>query len=212
VDALDVIDEIPPGAGAVGLYSSDEFMPAAREFDRALIAATGPRVALLLCADHAHANLNARHAAAYFAKLGARATPLQLAHHPARASSIEPFDLLYIPGGSPADLLSCVKGSAFWDDMLARWRAGAGLAGSSAGAMALSIHCMVPRPGDSWPTIWGDGLGPLQRVSLAVHATSRPREWLDSMAATSPVPMLALDDASGVLLQPGQAPRVFERA
>lgn len=207
---LEAIDQIPARAGAIGLFSSDEFLPGALEFDRALLAATGPEVAVLFCADHRNGDLNARHAARHFAKLGARPTPFPVQHHPARADKPLPsFDLLYLPGGSPAELLECLRGTNVWRDVEKRWRAGMGLAGSSAGAMALSSHCMVPRPGDDKPTTWGTGLGPLQGVGLAVHATSRSERWLTDIAAGAPVPVLAIDDATGVLLCAGMLPQVI---
>lgn len=204
---LAVIDALPDGAGAIGLFSSDEFMPGAIPFDRALLEATGPNIAVLFCADHRNAELNARHAAAHFGALGARAWPLPIEHNPARLTGGLPeFDLLYMPGGSPADLLSCLHGSDAWEQILARWRDGAGLAGSSAGAMALCAHCMIPRPGDVRPTTWGSGLGPIQHVGLAVHASSRPDGWMRGMAEKGVVPLLAIEDSTGVLLRPGQAP------
>ncbi len=206
---LSTIDQIPDGAGAIGLFSSDEFAPGAREFDLALLEATGPEVVALFCADHGNRALNARLGARHFSGLGARLTPLPVDHHPARVKEIPPFDLLYIPGGSPTEILGCVRGSALWDDILERWRAGAGIAGSSAGAMSLSEHCMVPRPGDGRPTEWGKGLGPLREIGLAVHASSRPTTWLQQMADVAPVPLLAIDDSTGVLLRNGATPVVI---
>ncbi|MGH2785855.1 MAG: hypothetical protein ACRDJ1_11380, partial [Actinomycetota bacterium] len=59
--ALDaVVDPIPAGHGVVGLLSSDEFLAVAEPFDRALLAATGPRVGLVLAADPRGAPHSAR--------------------------------------------------------------------------------------------------------------------------------------------------------
>jgi hypothetical protein len=206
----DVFAELPRGCGAVGLLSSDEFTPAARAFDETLLAAVrGARVGVVLCADHSHAATNLRHARAHFGDAyevfdavgphEAGAPP----HAPARE-----FDVLYMAGGSPEDLLECLRGSAFWDAVLREWRAGAALAGSSAGAMALCEHSLVPRPGDDKPTRWDRGLGPLSGVALAVHASSRPDVWLESVARAAPVPVVALDDATGVVLRVGKTPAV----
>jgi hypothetical protein len=83
------------------------------------------------------------------------------------------------------------------------------LAGSSAGAMALSRHCLLPEPGSDLPTSWGRGLGPLSSFALAVHASTRPNEWLRGIGDEAPVPLLALDDDVGMLIEPGGTPRLF---
>lgn len=82
------------------------------------------------------------------------------------------------------------------------------LAGSSAGAMALCRHSLVPVPGDRRPTRWETGLGPIERVALAVHARSAPKDWLRHVEETAPVPVVALDEAVGVVLRPGAEPIV----
>ncbi|MGH2725649.1 MAG: hypothetical protein ACRDKS_01605, partial [Actinomycetota bacterium] len=68
--------------------------------------------------------------------------------------------------------------------------------------MALCAHALEPRPGDRMPTRWSAGLGPIERVALAVHAKNRPKEWLASIAAGAPVPVIALDDGVGMVLRP----------
>ena len=50
-DLRGVFDAIPAGYGTIGLLSSDEFLPVAEPFDRALLAVTGKRVALVFAAD-----------------------------------------------------------------------------------------------------------------------------------------------------------------
>ena len=208
-DLAHVFDEIPTGHGAIGLLSSDEFLPAASAFDRALLAATGPRVALLLCADPRAAPHSAALAIPYYRELGADPLVVEVLHRDqATAQALPDYDVLFIGGGSPATLLPCLKGTTLWDEALRRWRSGAAIAGSSAGAMALCRRCLVPRPGDRVPTVWSEGLGPLERVALAVHASSRPPEWLRAVARDAPAHLLALDDATGVVLQAGRPPRV----
>ncbi|MFA5891856.1 MAG: Type 1 glutamine amidotransferase-like domain-containing protein [Actinomycetota bacterium] len=203
----DLVDRIPHGAGAIGLLSSDEYTPDVLEFDRALLArarggARPKNIALILCADHRAASLNARNAATYFQALGARAFPLEIEHGPrARATTpIPDFDVIYIGGGSPSQLLGCMRDSSVWETVLERWRAGAVLAGASAGAMALSMHCQVPRAGDRVPTQWTAGLGPISNIAFAVHATSRSRAWLQESAKTAPLPLLCIEDKTGVVL------------
>ena len=205
----DVFEPIPPGHGSVGLLSSDEFLPPAEPFDRALLAATGPRVALILAADPRAAPSSARLGLRYYRALGADPVVLGvLRREDARADALPPFDVLFLAGGDPGKLLACLRGTPLWDEALRRWRDGASLAGSSAGAMALCRHSLEPRPGDRQPTRWTAGLGPIRRAALAVHARNRREEWLAAVAAEAPVPVVALDDGVGVLLRAGAPPAV----
>lgn len=198
-----VIDAIPPDHGAVGLLSSDEFLPVAEPFDRAVLAATGPRVALVLAADPRGAPHSARLALAHYRKLGADPVVLDvLKRDEARADALPDYDVLFLAGGDPGKLLACLRETPLWEEALRRWRDGAALAGSSAGAMALCRHSLEPRPGDRMPTHWTEGLGPIERVALAVHAQNRPKEWLEAVAAGAPVPIVALDDGVGLVLRP----------
>lgn len=187
----------PSGHGPLGLLSSDEFLPGVEDFDRALLDLTGSNVAVILCADHRAAPQSARFAREHFDRLGARATVLDL------HSAAPPMDfhLCYIAGGSPSALLTCLHSLPATDEVLQRWREGAGLAGSSAGAMALSVYCLTPEAGATVPTKWSAGIGPIETAALAVHASSRSREWLHKVARAAPVPLLALDDKTGVILR-----------
>lgn len=204
-----VVDEIPDGHGVIGLLSGDEFLRSAEPFDRALLQATGPGVALLLCADPRAAPKSARLGLAHYRRLGAEPFVVDVLHREqARADAVPDCDVLFIAGGSPSALLACLRGTPFWQEVLRRWRSGAPIAGSSAGAMALCRSCCEPEEGAHVPTRWSEGLGPLERFALAVHATTRPREWLRRLATNAPVPLVALDDGVGLLLRPGRSPAV----
>lgn len=204
-----VVDPIPGGHGVVGLLSSDEFLPVAEPFDRALLAVTGPRVALILAADPRGAPHSARLGLAHYRRLGADPFVVDvLRREDATAEALPPFDVLFLAGGDPSKLLACLRGTPLWDEALSRWRDGASLAGSSAGAMALCRHSLEPRPGDRMPTHWTEGLGPVERVGLAVHARGRPGEWLAAVAGAAPVPVVALDDGVGIVLQASRPPVV----
>lgn len=210
MNLADALDPIPDGAGPIGLLSGDEFTPPVAAFDRALLDLTGSRVALLLCADHQAAHRSARIAIEHFATLEATTATLDLQDHGGRVTGRLPdYDVLYIGGGDPRQLLACMRGSKVWDEIVQRWRAGAALVGSSAGAMALATECLVAREGDDRPTVWTEGLGPLEGVGLAVHVTTRPESWRRHVVEISRLPVLAIDDATGVLLSSGNAPVVI---
>ena len=195
---------LPGGAGPLGLLSSDEFLPPVEEFDRRLLELTGARVGVIYCADHRARSQSERYARRHFEVLGARALTLDM-----HGDTLPDYDIAYIAGGSPKDLLEHLRESARWADVEARWRDGAGLAGSSAGAMVLCTHMLTPEPGARVPTTWTEGIGPIDAFAVAVHASSRPDEWLEQVARDAPVRVVALADHAGVIVRKGHAPLVF---
>jgi len=193
-----VADRFPNEAGPVALLSGDEFLPPVREFDRRLIELAGASIGIVYCADHRAQPQSERYARKHFTALNAE--PFTIDMH---ASKLPPFDVLYLAGGSPADLLDHLRHSELWPEVLRRWRAGGVLAGSSAGAMVLCTKTLTPTPGARAPTIWTDGVGPVDGIGIAAHATSRPAAWLDEVARAAPVPLLALGDRTGIILRHG---------
>jgi cyanophycinase len=85
------------------------------------------------------------------------------AQDPAMAALVAGAGLVYLSGGNPGFLAQTLRGTAVWDAIVAAWRAGAALAGCSAGAMALSASLPdVRRP---WrPATEGLGLVPMIEV------------------------------------------------
>lgn len=77
------------------------------------------------------------------ARLGVEAVPVVVrdradADDPALAALVAGAGLVYLSGGNPPHCASTLRGTLVWDAVLAAWRAGAALAGCSAGAMALT--------------------------------------------------------------------------
>lgn len=197
-------DELPAGAGPLGLLSSDEFLPPIDAFDRRLLELTGPRVGVIYCADHRAQSHSERYAHRHFDALGARAITLDM-----HDDTLSDYDIAYIAGGSPKDLLEHLRDSARWTDVLSNWRNGAGLAGSSAGAMNLCTHLLTPEPDARVPTKWTEGVGVIDAFAVAVHASSRSKEWLHGVAAKAPVSVVALADKAGLILRKTHAPEIF---
>ena len=207
--SLDVLlqqaaDALPAGAGPLGLLSSDEFLPPVDAFDRRLLELTGTRVGVIYCADHRAQLHSERYAQRHFEALGARAITLDM-----HGDVLPEYDIAYIAGGSPKELLEHLRASARWTEVLSRWREGTGLAGSSAGAMNLCTHLVTPEPGARVPTTWSEGVGVIDAFALAVHASSRSMEWLHSIAANAPVAVVALADNAGVILRKKHEPEIF---
>ena len=206
LDALlqQAADALPAGAGPLGLLSSDEFLPPVDAFDHRLLDLTGTRVGVIYCADHRAQPHSERYAHRHFDALGARALTLDM-----HGDALPDYDIAYIAGGSPKDLLEHLRGSARWRDVVAKWRQGTGLAGSSAGAMNLCSHLLTPEPGARVPTTWTGGVGVIDVFAVAVHASSRSKEWLDRIAADAPVPVIVLADKAGVILRHGSRHEIF---
>ncbi len=201
----DVVDALPMGSGAIGLLSGDEFTSAVSEFDRLLLSLTGPRVALLLCAQPDSATQSAELASRHYGSLGAQTALVDvMTREQAHAAALPEYDVLFLGGGDPARLVACLADTTLWHEALRRWERGGGLAGSSAGAMALCRACTVRGGSKDGPATWSSGLGPLERFAVAAHASSRPRAWLDQIATSAPVPVIALDDRTGIVLLPGR--------
>ena len=60
------------------------------------------------------------------------------ADEPANAALVAGAGLVYLSGGNPDHLVRTLRDTLVWTAILAAWRAGAALAGCSAGAMALA--------------------------------------------------------------------------
>src|SRR6266568_7275495 len=100
----DVAARLPGGAGPIGLLSSDEFLPPVLDFDRRLLELSGPRVGVIYCADHRAQPHSERYARKHFDALGARAFTLDM-----HDGDFPDFDIAYIAGGSPKDLLEHLR-------------------------------------------------------------------------------------------------------
>ncbi|MHB8512851.1 MAG: Type 1 glutamine amidotransferase-like domain-containing protein [Actinomycetota bacterium] len=195
---------LPKGSGPVGLLSSDEVLPVAIPFDRAMLdASRGARIGVIVAAQgHGGAAQSARMAMRHYESLKAKPFIIDIIDREEAETYVLPdCDIVFMTGGSPRRLLRCLRDTPFWSEAITRWKEGMTLAGSSAGAMALCEHCLVPTPGDYAPTQWTQGLGPLTNVGLAVHASSRDETWIKSIRDSADWPVVALDDATGVILQ-----------
>jgi cyanophycinase len=199
-----VADRLPATAGPVGLLSGDEFLRPVSDFDQRLLDLTGARVGVIYCADHRAQPKSERYATKHFERLGAHAFTLDM-----HGGKNDEFDLAYIAGGSPKDLLEHLRDNPRWSDVLTRWKEGRGLAGSSAGAMVLCARTLTPERGARVPTTWTTGAGPVDGICLAVHASSRSKEWLEQVKKTAPAPLIALGDRTGIILRHREPPETI---
>lgn len=168
-------------AGPVALAGSGEFLPVMEPVDRALLQGRPPRAAFLPTA----AALEGDERVAYWLDLGKRhysgmgiePVPVDVRHRsdaddPAFAALIQGAGLVYLSGGDPLHLTAVLEGTRVWAAITRAWRAGAALAGCSAGAMALSAGSPVlPGRSEAVTVTAGqpNGLGVVPGLAVMPH-------------------------------------------
>jgi cyanophycinase len=150
-------------------------------FDAELWEASGRAEVLVLptAAAYEHPTRAVETATKWFAGLGAEARGLMLlgrrdALDQEMARELRDARFVYLSGGSPMHLRSVLKDSPAWEALVAAWRAGAVVAGSSAGAMVLCDPMVDPRGGAL--TL---GLGLIDHLAVLPHYDT----WSEEKAA-----------------------------
>jgi cyanophycinase len=136
-------------AGPLALVGGDEFRPGNEAQDRLLLEAADGRPAYIVATaarDAPEAAVST--AQRWFSSLGASITELRVrtrteAQSEHTAQLALGAGLVYIAGGDPGWVVQVLRGSRVWHAISDAWRAGAALAGSSAGAMALCEWTLV---------------------------------------------------------------------
>jgi len=158
--------------GPVALVGSGEYLPVLADVERRLLAGRPPRYVQLAtaAAPEGPAVLARWHALGARAaeRLGVEQVVVPVADRDgalddANARLIEGAGLVYLSGGNPSFLAETLRDTPVWAAIVAAWRAGAALAGCSAGAMALSASLPdIRRP---WrPALPGLGVVPMVEV------------------------------------------------
>jgi cyanophycinase len=159
----------------IALVGSGEFLPQMAEVDRSLLNGRSPRVAILATAagEEGQASVNRWLALGeeHFMSLGVMPISVPIfdrdsANDPALAALIADVGLVYLSGGNPGYLANSLRGTLAWTAIVDAWRAGAALAGCSAGAMALSATAPTVRSGTMTPH---DGLSLVPHLSVMPH-------------------------------------------
>jgi cyanophycinase len=168
----------PPGP--LALVGSGEYTAAMNETDRALLNLLGPqpRVALVPAASGLEPGSPARWNAMgreHFAALGVAVAPLELigpddAKRPEIVAALAEADLVYFSGGNPEYLTSTLRDSPAWSAISARHRAGAALAGCSAGAMMMGEYTIrVRQVAAGQPPAWVPGMAVVPGIAVLPH-------------------------------------------
>jgi cyanophycinase len=161
--------------GPIALVGSGEYLPEMADLEAGLIAGRAPRYVQLATAavqdgptvvDHWH-QLGIDQAK----RLGVEPIIVPVndhddANNQAFADMIKGAGLIYLSGGDPNYLSDALRDSLVWNAIEAEWRAGAALAGCSAGAMALGSWIPSLRHPRRGSTL---GLGLLPHLGVVPH-------------------------------------------
>lgn len=133
--------------GPLALVGSGEYLEVMLDVERALLAGRPPVYVQVPTAAAPEGEASLQRwvdlGRAQADRLGAEARPLVArdraeADDPALAAQVDGAGLVYLSGGNPPFLADALAGTALWAAVEAAWRAGAALAGCSAGAIALT--------------------------------------------------------------------------
>jgi cyanophycinase len=191
--------------GPLALVGGDEWHPGC-EFDAELLAASGGTEVVVLptAAAYEHPDKAVEFASAWFATLGGTVRGLMVlgrpdAEDPDNAAVVRSARFVYLSGGSPMHLRSVLKASKVWEALLEAWRAGAVVAGSSAGAMVLTDPMVDPRGGAL--TV---GLGMVEQLAVIPHFGHENAEKVHrSIALAAPgLPVVGIPERTALVRDP----------
>jgi cyanophycinase len=202
-------------AGPLALVGGDELKPGNEPQDRVLVEAAGggPAYVLATAAARQRPDLAIENARRWFGALGldveelpaTRRSHVSSAELAARASGARFF---YLVGGDPGIVPRLLAGSPLWRAIVGAWRAGAALAGSSAGAMAFGQWTLVRErmPGDDRRR-YAPALGLLPGVAVLPHYDTFGLRWVESALAAAPrndVVLVGPDERTAAVWRDGQ--------
>jgi cyanophycinase len=200
--------------GPLALVGGDELHPGNEPQDELLAAAAGggPAYVLTTAAARHRPELAATHAREWFARFGLDVVELPVrtrtqARSPEIAELAANGRFFYLVGGDPGVVPRVLRDTPVWDAVVTAWRAGAALAGSSAGAMAMGRWTLIRGrfPGDRRRE-YRDAMGSVPRVAVLPHFATFGREWVASALEGRPsddVVLLGIDERAAAVWSDG---------
>ena len=191
--------------GPIGLLGGLEHYEPTLPIDRRMLDEVGvfaPEVVILpLASFKGQAAAAGALAQAHWISLGARARVVI----PATGSDqtamemVKGADVVVLPGGVPNRLMAALSGTPLLEAIIARWEAGAGVTGSSAGAIDLferRLNLYLPDPFRLIP-----GFGLLRGFVVAPHFDRlRVRRWFSPfLKRMGGLPVLGIDESTGIV-------------
>lgn len=186
--------------GLLALLGGREHHPGCEAIDRAILAAvpsSAARVAIVPMASSLRTRARTvGRAVGWWEHLGA--TPIVASPDPGTARrQLDAADVIVLTGGVPDRLGRRLCDTAIGDHVVARWRDGASLVGSSSGAMILAAWRQTVRP----PFAVRTGLGVLPDTAVAPHHDlTIPRLVAATRARTHPhLTIIGIDDMTALV-------------
>ncbi len=195
-------------AGTLALVGGDEFNPGNEEQDRILAetARPGPAFVVPTAAARQDPQASVRHATAWFKQFGLDLRELPVlkrtdANSKELAGLARTGGFFYLVGGDPGLVAQVLRSSRVWTAIFEAWLDGASLAGSSAGAMALSAHSLIRA---TWPNRFTrrptDGLGLVPDTAVLPHFETFGHKWVESAERELPgATLLGIDERSAAV-------------
>jgi cyanophycinase len=188
------------GAGPLALVGGDELNPGNEEQDRILVAAAagGPAYVVATAAGRQRPDVAVANAKRWFAGLGLEVDelPATARAHVADPDVVRRADagrFFYLVGGDPGLVPKTLAGTKLWAAIVGAWRAGAALAGSSAGAMAFGEWTLTRdrMPGDAVRR-YTPALSLLPRIAVLPHFDTFGHRWAETALQEPPIPDVVL--------------------
>jgi cyanophycinase len=198
--------------GLLALVGGDEFKPGNEDQDALLVKAaksrSGPAYIVPTAAARGGPEQAVANATRWFAGLGLAVEELHVltrthANSAPLAAQAAAGSFFYLVGGDPGHTASTLRESLVWRAVVAAWRGGAALAGSSAGAMAMGEWTLIRDrfKGDS-RRLYRPALGLLPRLAVLPHFETFGHRWAASALERAPTPdtiLLGIDERSAAV-------------
>lgn len=200
--------------GPLALVGGDELKPGNEPHDELLVraAAGGPAYVLATAAARQRPEIAVANAVRWFSALGLHVDELPALRRGDAISSANvqraaAGRFFYLVGGDPGLVPRTLGGTPLWDAIVAAWRGGAALAGSSAGAMAFGEWTLIRErmPGDERRR-YAPALALLPRVAVIPHFDGFGHRWVDSALAgaqRNDVLLLGIDERTAAVHHDG---------
>lgn len=198
--------------GYLALVGGDEFKPGNEEQDELLVRAArghgGRAFVIPTAAARYGPDAAVATATSWFEGLGLGVEELRVltrghANSEALAEAAREGGFFYLAGGDPGHVAATLRETAVWRVIVDRWRRGAALAGSSAGAMAMGEWTLIR---DRYPghvsRNYRPALSLMAGVAVCPHFETFGHRWVDSATERAPragVVLLGIDERSAAV-------------
>ena len=185
---------------------------------KTLAISGGPKARVLIVPQASLSSRSGELSAALWRDLGAEdVAVLDLADPPAALAAIGRADLIWIGGGEQERLMTRLEGTGVPEAIRLRYREGATVGGSSAGAAVMSLVMIArseqdfPRPRSNVPVL-GEGLGLWPEVIVDQHFLKRHRTDRLSRAVAEHPDLIGvgIDESTAVIVRGGRIEVVGE--